>query len=96
MTAVWIILGLLGYILSCILVVILNVVRMTLDKKEYEDTFKKNLLDVLDGYISSDEQFGLALGCVFSPIGICAQIVMMIADFIDKTLIEKLREWCKK
>lgn len=96
MLALWIILGLLGYVLSCILVVVLNVVRMTFDKKEYEDTFKKNLLSILDGHISTDEQFGLVLSLAFSPIGICAQIVMIIADFVDRTFIEKLREWCRK
>lgn len=96
MLVLLIILGILAYILSCILVVVLTVVRMTLDRKEYGDTFKENLLDILDDHVSTDDQFVLALCCMFSPLGILAQIVMIIIDFIDRTLIDRIRDWCKK
>jgi len=70
---------------------------MTLNKEEYfNQAFKQNLLDLLNQDISDDHQFGFCAGVIFWPFGILVCLILILFDLIDRTIIEKIREWCRK
>lgn len=94
MLALLIILGILGYILGVIIFIITDTVRMTYDQC-HQDTFKLNLLDILNGNFNDGHLIGLCVGGMLWPIGIFTCLVMMFFILLDRTLIERLRKWCK-
>lgn len=98
MLALWIILGIIvSYIIGIVLFTILDATRMTLNKEEYfNQTFKQNLLDLLNQDISYDHQLGFCAGVTFWPFGILTCLILILFDLIDRTIIEKIREWCRK
>lgn len=96
MIVLWIILGIVGYVLGSIIFIILDVVRMTLDEYDYYDTFKRNLLSILDNNLSTDHSFCIAMGIIFFPLGIISELMTILFDFLGSTLIEKLRKWCRR
>lgn len=95
MLALWIILGIVGYALGCILFIIVDVIRMMTTDAGYDFTFKGNLLDILDDNMTIEHEVGFVIGIIFWPLGIVSCLALMLAYFIDRTLIQKLKEWCK-
>lgn len=91
------IIGILIYIIGIISVLVLDTCRKTLKFKNtrWHKTFKQNLLELLEGETSDDEVALLTVGCVLIPLGILFECIGMLIDLVDRTLLERLRNWCK-